>query len=134
MYAPDIRGRACEGSEEGDVPPVLLALTAGGLSVVNPCGFALMPAFLSLYVGVDDDRLPAARSRVLQGLFVGAAVSGGMLAVFALVGFPIVYGAVQLTQAVPWGGLVVGLVLFFMGVILLGGRHLSLALRNPISV
>ena len=46
--------------------PPILALTASGLSVVNPRGFALMPAFLSLYVGAGEEQLPSASSRVLQ--------------------------------------------------------------------
>jgi cytochrome c biogenesis protein CcdA len=31
--------------------PLGLALVAGGLSTLNPCGFALLPALLSFYVG-----------------------------------------------------------------------------------
>jgi len=31
--------------------PISIALVAGGLSVVNPCGFPLLPAFLSFYFG-----------------------------------------------------------------------------------
>jgi len=116
------------------MPPILLAFTAGGLSVVNPCGFALMPAFLSLYVGADEEQLPSASSRVLQGLIVGGSVSAGMLAVFAVVGLPIIYGAVQLTQAIPWGGLAVGLILFGVGVLLLGGRTVSIGLHSPIAL
>ena len=38
--------------------PLLLALTAGMLGAVNPCGFALLPAYLSLLVagGVGHPR------------------------------------------------------------------------------
>ena len=38
--------------------PIALALVAGGLATVNPCGFALLPALLSFYVGAEEERLP----------------------------------------------------------------------------
>src|SRR5947208_11942403 len=52
----------------GSSVPLSIALTAGGLAVVNPCAFPLLPAFLSFYLGADEQRLPAAKTRALQGL------------------------------------------------------------------
>jgi cytochrome c-type biogenesis protein len=72
---------------------------------VNPCGFPLLPAFLSFYIGADEQRLPAAPSRVLQGLLVGALVAVGFLGFFALVGLPVSYGIGATARAVPWAGL-----------------------------
>lgn len=51
--------------------PLSLALVSGGLAALNPCGFPLLPAFLSFYVGADEGRLPRAPTRVGQGLVVG---------------------------------------------------------------
>ncbi len=62
--------------------PILIALVAGGLAVVNPCGFPLLPAFLSFYLGADERRLPSAPTRVLQGPLVGALVTVGFLGFF----------------------------------------------------
>ena len=42
--------------------PVSVALVAGGLAVVNPCGFPLLPAFLGFYLGADEEQLPRAAS------------------------------------------------------------------------
>jgi cytochrome c-type biogenesis protein len=116
------------------MPPLVIAVVAGGLSVTNPCGFALMPAFLSLYISAEDQRLPSASSRVAQGFIVGAAVSLGMILVLAVVGLPIVYGAVRFTRAIPWAGLAVGMVLAIVGIGLLAGRHIALSLRSPVRV
>ena len=58
----------------GSVSLSLAAIT-GALSVLNPCGFPLLPAFLSFYVGTDDTRLPSAASRVAQGLQIGLLVT-----------------------------------------------------------
>src|SRR3989337_2906485 len=88
--------------------PIAVALIAGSLAGVNPCGFPLLPAFLSFYVGADESNLPRAGSRVGQGLLVGILVTTGFLGVFALIGIPISYGATEITRAVPWAGLAVG--------------------------
>lgn len=110
--------------------PIAIALVAGGLAAVNPCGFPLLPVFLSYFIGADEQSLPAARSRPAQGLLVGASVAGGFLGVFALVGIPISYGATRLTSAVPWAGLAVGVAMMAVGSLTLAGRTLSPNLRG----
>lgn len=114
--------------------PIALALVAGGLATVNPCGFALLPALLSFYVGAEEESLPRAPTRALQGLVVGLVVTAGFLTVFAAVGIPISYGATQITRAVPWAGIVIGAVMALVGAVILTGRHVSLPLRSPIGV
>ena len=57
--------------------PLAYAFTAGAVATVNPCGFAMLPAYLSYFLGieaakgVEDDR----RASVGTALLVGAAVS-----------------------------------------------------------
>lgn len=110
--------------------PIGIAIVAGALAGINPCGFPLLPAFLSLYVGADEDSLPRAPSRLAQGLIVGALVTMGFLAVFVVVGVPISYGASQLTRAIPWSGLGLGLILLVAGIVVVAGRRLPF-LRPP---
>src|SRR3954453_360501 len=81
--------------------PVSVALVAGGLAVIHPCGFPLLPAFLSFYLGADEHELPRAPTRILQGLLVGALVSIGFLGLFALVGLPVSFGVALFARAVP---------------------------------
>src|SRR5689334_8594782 len=95
--------------------PVSVALVAGGLAVVNPCGFPLLPAFLSFYLGAGEDELPRASTRVLQGLLVGGLVTVGFVGVFALVGLPVSFGVGTVARAVPWAGLVTGALLALAG-------------------
>nr|MBA2599469.1 hypothetical protein [Actinomycetota bacterium] len=81
--------------------PLALALVAGALASVNPCGFPLLPAFLSFYVGAEEESFARAPARAAQGLLVGLFVSAGFLSVFALVGIPIAYGVTRLTVRSP---------------------------------
>ena len=109
--------------------PLSIAFTAGGLAVVNPCGFPLLPAFLSFYLGADEEQLPPAPTRIVQGLVVGASVALGQLALFALVGLPVSLGVGAIADAVPWVGLGTGVVLAITGLAVLAGRHVRLALH-----
>jgi cytochrome c biogenesis protein CcdA len=104
--------------------PLTLALVAGGLSVLNPCGFPLLPAFLSFYLGADEASLPPARTRVLQGLEVGGLVALGFLGLFAVVGLPISFGVSALADAIPWAGIATGVVLAVAGLVALLGMHI----------
>ena len=99
-----------------DLAPITLALAARGLSTVNPCGFAMLPAYLALFVGAGDDQPPSASSRAALGLKTGLLVTGGFLVVFAIVGIPLTYGATQIVRGVPWAGIAVGAILVGVGV------------------
>src|SRR5437667_12144734 len=111
--------------------PVSVALVAGGLAVINPCGFPLLPAFLSFYLGAEERRLPPAPTRVLQGLLVGALVTVGFLGFFALVGLPVSYGVGAIARAVPWAGLATGAALALAGLLTLLGKHFRLPTHLP---
>jgi cytochrome c-type biogenesis protein len=86
----------------------------------------MLPAFLSFYLGADEEQLPAAPTRALQGLAVGALVAAGFLGLFAVVGLPVSFGVGAIARAVPWAGLVTGVVLATLGVIALLGFNLAL--------
>ena len=113
-------------SSVGSVSLSLAAIT-GALSVLNPCGFPLLPAFLSFYVGTDDARLPSAASRVAQGLQIGLLVTAGFLASFTIIGLPITLGANAVARIVPWVGLSVGALLIIVGTAALTGKSIRLA-------
>lgn len=82
--------------------PLSIAFTAGGLAVVNPCGFPLLPAFLSFYLSAAEHQLPSAPTRIMQGLVVGGAVAIGELALFTIVGLPVTLGVGAIADGVPW--------------------------------
>lgn len=102
--------------------PLALALTAGMLAAVNPCGFALLPAYLSLLVlGEDSPSRGAALGRALTAT---AAMTLGFAAVFGLFGLVVAPVAGQVQQHLPWFTVVFGLLLAGVGVWLLAGREL----------
>ena len=102
--------------------------------MINPCGFPLLPAFLAFYLGSDEETLPRAPTRILQGLLVGALVSVGFLGLFALVGLPVSFGVALVARAVPWAGLATGALLALAGLVALAGRRIALPLHLHVPV
>jgi cytochrome c biogenesis protein CcdA len=107
--------------------PFAYALTVGMVATVNPCGFPMLPAYLSWFVGVDDDSR-AGVARVPRALTTGAAVSAGFLAVAGGLGIPIHAGLTELYRLMPWLTMLIGAGLAAMGVALLLGRRPGLPL------
>jgi cytochrome c biogenesis protein CcdA len=102
--------------------PFALALTAGMLAAVNPCGFALLPAYLSLLVLGEGS--PSRGVAVGRALAATAAMTLGFAAVFGLFGLVVAPVASQVQQHLPWFTVVFGLLLCGAGVWLLAGREL----------
>ncbi|WP_314174250.1 cytochrome c biogenesis CcdA family protein [Streptomyces winkii] len=102
--------------------PFALALTAGMLAAVNPCGFALLPAYLSLLVLGEDS--PSRGAAVGRALAATAAMTLGFAAVFGLFGLVVAPAASQVQQHLPWFTVVFGVLLAGVGVWLLAGRDL----------
>jgi cytochrome c biogenesis protein CcdA len=92
----------------------------------------MLPAYLTFYVGADEDELPTATSRTAQGLKTGLMVTAGFLLVFGLVGLPITYGATRIVRTIPWVGMALGLTLLAVGVATFLGRKISMTFNSPI--
>lgn len=109
------------------------AFAAGMLSTVNPCGFALLPAFLGYYVGQDSASEAVRRpltARLVQGLVAGLALSAGFAAVFTVSGLLVAAGLRSLVGAVPWAAVLIGGLLVAVGVALIAGRQVGIRLRR----
>jgi cytochrome c biogenesis protein CcdA len=98
------------------------AFVAGIVATVNPCGFAMLPAYLGWFMG---ERRPGRR----QALTVGLAVSAGFVLVFLVAGVLLTIGVRAVVDWIPWVALTIGLGLVVIGITQLRGR--SLYLRMP---
>ncbi|WP_282699819.1 cytochrome c biogenesis protein CcdA [Streptomyces sp. CC219B] len=102
--------------------PLALALGAGMLAAVNPCGFALLPAYLSLLVLGDDT--PRRSVAVGRALAATAAMTVGFAALFGVFGLAVQPVAGQVQQHLPWFTIAFGLLIAVAGTWLLAGRQL----------
>jgi len=103
------------------------AFGAGMVALINPCGFALLPAYLGMFLGQKDD----AQSRIVslnraQG--VGLALTLGILVVFGTVG--IILGGLQsaLAEILPYFNILLGVFLIGLGIAMLMGKTITLSL------
>ncbi len=95
------------------------AFTVGMVATVNPCGFAMLPAYLGYFLGISsDDGSTDTTASLLRALVVGAVVSAGFLAVFALAGAIVAWTSLSVGQWSPWLTVVIGVVLAGLGVAL----------------
>lgn len=100
------------------VLPFGYAFGAGMVAAVNPCGFFMLPAFGSYYLGLDVEQQSAAAplaKRVLQAVLLGTMATLGFIALFGLVGLLIALGGQWVVRLFPWAGLTVGAVLLALG-------------------
>jgi cytochrome c-type biogenesis protein len=106
-----------------------LAFSAGMVATVNPCGFALLPAYLSYFLGLDGDATAgaggtAATARpnpVLRALAVSAAVTAGFLVVFGVMGLAWSSVSGVIGRRLPYVTVVIGVALVALGVAMLRG-------------
>ena len=99
-----------------------VALGAGMVAALNPCGFALLPAYLTLLVTGDQPNRMVAVGRALK---MTAAMTAGFTTVFAAFGLVVAPVAASAQQYLPWFTVVVGLALAGAGLWMLTGRTLA---------
>lgn len=123
-----------------DLLPLGYAFGAGMVSAVNPCGFAMLPAYLGLYLGARDLLVTgpshggygrggviavAIPAQVARATLVAWVVTGGFVLLFGSVGMAISAGGRFIIDVVPWIALAIGVVLGLLGIAMLRGYRLS---------
>ena len=104
----------------------LFALAAGMASAVNPCGFAMLPAYLGMYLG--DQAGQEVRVQPVKhfgrAILVGLTVTAGFVVLFGVVGAIIGLGASFIGDLLQWLGLAIGIGLAIVGAWMVGGGKL----------
>lgn len=98
-----------------------LAFAAGTLAALNPCGFAMLPAYLTLIIQRDG---AGKVSAVARALLASVAMAVGFVAVFGLFGLLTVSLASRVQRYLPYGTVLIGILLVALGLWLITGRQL----------
>ncbi len=107
--------------------PLGFAYAAGMVSAVNPCGFVMLPAYLGLYLGVNDKDAATVHPliHVFRALKVGGSVTMGFVLLFGAAGTLMAVGArAAVVDILPYLGLVIGIALALTGSWMVGGGKL----------
>ena len=112
----------------GILAPLGFAFAAGIAAAFNPCGFAMLPAYMGIYMGGGQDDRDGERHifrHLGRALVVGGSVTAGFVLLFGVAGTVIGVGARSVVADIlPWLGLAIGIVLTIVGAWLLGGGKL----------
>jgi len=106
--------------------PIIYAFSAGMVATVNPCGFAMLPAYIAYHLGLgDESKSPVIRAA--HGTILGLVATLGFVSLFGGVGLVISAGGRFIIRFFPYWGLGVGIALVLLGLFLLfSRRHLSI--------
>ena len=96
-----------------------LAFSAGLVSFVNPCGFALLPVYITYYFKNEDLEKSTLFRRIFSSLVFGLMVSLGFVVVFSLIGVAVSYIGKGLLKYAGWFDLGIGVLLIIIGFIYL---------------
>ena len=106
----------------GDWLPLGFAFAAGMVATVNPCGFVMLPAYLTMYVSDAEATTNANfRQRLAKSLYVSAALGLGFVLLFGGVGLAVSGGAKWVSNVFPWIGFGLGFVLAALGAYMFAG-------------
>lgn len=100
------------------------AFIAGLVATVNPCGFAMLPAYLSFFVGSEG----SGTAPLTRALRIAGVMTLSFLIVFGAAGLLLTLGIQTVIGALPWLALVVGVGITGLGLFVLRGGVLTLTL------
>ncbi len=109
------------GGFGGGRTPLAFALVTGVITAFNPCGFAMLPAYVSYFVGKHaDDDLGLSR-RLTNAAITGLLVTAGFITVFGSIGLVATSFLSQINNVVPYISMVVGVILAILGLSMVRG-------------
>ncbi len=99
------------------VLPVGYAFGAGMVASVNPCGFFLLPSYISYHLGTEEAGYyeTSVGTRVYKALLLGTVATAGFVVIFAVTGVLISAGGQWLIQVFPFAGVTIGVVMVLLG-------------------
>jgi cytochrome c-type biogenesis protein len=113
-----------------DVETLGLAVAAGMVATVNPCGFAMLPAYLTLVVAGERGEHNRATA-IWRAFGATGAMLLGFLVVFGLFGLVITPLASSIMQYMPVVTVVIGVAMLALGGWMLAGKEITLLIPKP---
>jgi cytochrome c biogenesis protein CcdA len=109
------------------------AFSAGALATFNPCGWVMLPTFVSYYLGSREAEYEqrSFAARAAEGLTLGLLVTGGFLLVFIVAAIILSIGLRYIVRYLPFGSLITGIALVVLGFWLLAGKPFPFSVALP---
>jgi len=118
--------------------PLGYAFGAGMVAAVNPCGFAMLPAYLGFYLGDRADTPSPKPARVAErdiarALQVSVVMSAGFVLLFGAAGLVLSAATAAIAAVFPWLGLAMGVLLIGVAGWMLAGGVVFTALGERLA-
>jgi cytochrome c biogenesis protein CcdA len=115
------------------------ALSAGAVAFLNPCGFAMLPTYVSYFVESNTQNIITASSnsrlilvkRLARAGSVGLLVTAAFIITFGLTGIAISSLGIGIAKFLPWIALSSGIVIIGIGVAKAFGKTMRLNIPSP---
>ena len=122
------------------------AFSAGAIAFLNPCGFAMLPTYVSYFVernsksqgnmvasgnsSTSNFRLILVK-RLTYSIFVGLLVTAGFIAIFGLVGLGISAAGTGIVKYFPWIATLSGIIIIGIGGCKIFGKTFHINIPSP---
>lgn len=93
------------------------SFVAGVMTFFNPCGVAMLPSYVSCYLGRKAGRGGPRMGRGWRGLTLGAVTSAGFFTIFSGVGLLLSAIGSTVARFIPWIAALMGAGLVTLGVL-----------------
>ncbi len=105
-------------------------LSAGLVAAFNPCGFAMLPAYVGYFLGLESDEETNVSRNVVRGLVVGLTMTLGFLFVFGVIGVltSTFVSEAAVSRRIGYATMTFGVLLVPLGIAMLRGYEPKLRL------
>src|SRR6266487_6729213 len=115
------------------------AFTAGAVAFLNPCGFAMLPTYISYFVESNTQEIITASSnsqlisvrRLARGGLIGLLVTTSFIVTFGLTGIAISSLGIGIAKFLPWIAVASGIVIIGIGVAKAFGKTIHINIPSP---
>ena len=98
-----------------DLIPLSFSFGAGALTAVNPCGFAMLPIYLSMYLKRSEGKEINFITKFNNSILIITTIGMGFLVLFLTFGFLIGLGGELLSLLIPTISIFLGIIVLYMG-------------------
>lgn len=121
-------------SDTGTVLPFGFAFVAGMVASVNPCGFAMLPAYLGIYLGnANSDQEAKLTGSLARAIWVSAMVTLGFVLLFGAAGLLFSVATTTISQYMSWLGLIIGALLILVAGFMISGKVIYSSLGEQVA-
>lgn len=100
-----------------------IAFATGLVAAFNPCGFAMLPAYLSYFVSLESSEEAHIGRNIFRGLVVGLTLTVGFILFFGTIGLLtstiVSQGAIE--SRLSWATFIIGILMVPLGIAMLFG-------------